>query len=459
MRYVVAWALLSGCVKNPATGRLQLDLMGEETEIRYGLDADASLSEQIGLYADDDLQAIVSEVGAALAAVSERPGLPWSFRVLDDATVNAFAVPGGHVYVTRGLLAHLCSTDELAVVLGHEIGHVAARHSVVQLSKGVLLGVGVGAVSVFDPDQRHVGKLAARGAEALFLSFSRSDELAADALGVRYVAAIGRAPGAFLPVFDMLQRVEDAAVGDGDRLPTRLRTHPQSVERRDRIAALVGSATGPEAAWIERLDGVMVGQDPREGYLDGRTYLHPRLGFRLDLPEGWAGEVDRGSLVAVPPTSDALIQVSLSDAASADEARQALCGIVRCGSGDEGGLTFTAGSEGELGGYAIQREHRGAVIEIVGIAPAEIWAGRSEEILAAIASFGAWTAPAEVAPMRLAIRILDAPTTLRALDAAEPSSVPLDALAILNQVDPDGELPEGRAVKRVVGGVPGAHPR
>lgn len=445
-------------MKNPATGKLQLDLLGEPTEIRYGMDADAALSAQIGLYPDEALQAWVAELGAELAAASERPHLPWTFRVLDDETVNAFAVPGGHVYVTRGLLAHLQHTDELVAVLGHEVGHVAARHSVTQLSRGALLGVGVGAVSVLDPRQRHVGGLAARGAESLYLSFGRQHELMADELGVRYVRTSGRDPHAFLRVFDMLEDVEEAATG-GERLPTRLRTHPQSAERRDRIAAWIGDGPPlpPEAGMLARVDGLVVGPDPRAGFFVGGTFLHPELAFKLAWPEGWEGVNLRHAVAAVHPDGDAVLQLTPTEAESAEAGLQAFLARVapqqEVTDPPEGVVFQISGPAGILSGVVSYVEHDGSVFELLGVAAQPQWGAREGDLRAGVGGLAALEDPAVlgVEPMRIAVVEVEAPTTLRALEEAAPSSLPLDAMVLLNGLEPDTELAAGTLVKRVVG--------
>src|SRR5215218_5234042 len=144
--------LLSGCSVNPATGRNQLNFFGEESEIEMGKEADADIVGSVGLYDDPLLQDYVSDLGMEIAANSERPNLPWSFKILDDPAVNAFALPGGFVYVTRGLMTHLGSEAELVAVLGHEAGHVTARHGVNQMSKQILATVGLGVAVLANPD-------------------------------------------------------------------------------------------------------------------------------------------------------------------------------------------------------------------------------------------------------------------------------------------------------------------
>jgi len=131
---IAALALLAltatSCSTNPATGKKQIAFIGEEQEIAMGREADQQIVQSLGLYEDKDVQAYVNRLGKELAAKSERPNLPWTFRVVDDPVVNAFALPGGYIYVTRGLMTHLTSEAELASVIGHEIGHVTGRHSV-----------------------------------------------------------------------------------------------------------------------------------------------------------------------------------------------------------------------------------------------------------------------------------------------------------------------------------------
>ncbi|RMH15510.1 MAG: peptidase M48, partial [Gemmatimonadetes bacterium] len=184
---LLAWA----CAVNPATGRRQLVLFGEDREIAMGREADRAFAAQLGEVDAPELTAYVRDLGLRLAAVSERPDLPWSVRVLDDPTVNAFALPGGFLFVTRGLLASLDSEAELAGVLGHEIGHVTARHSAERLSRQQLQSLGLGLGMVLSTDLRRVGDLVSTGLALVDLRFSRGDELEADHLGARYMARAG----------------------------------------------------------------------------------------------------------------------------------------------------------------------------------------------------------------------------------------------------------------------------
>jgi len=185
--FMAALLVLAACATNPATGKRQIALISEEQEIAMGREADQQVQQQLGLYPDQELQAYVNRVGQKLAAASERPNLPWTFRVVDDPVVNAFALPGGHIYVTRGLLTHLTSEAELASVIGHEIGHVTGRHSVEQMSKAQLAQIGLIAGMIVKPELARYGDLATQGLQLLFLKYSRDDERQADGLGLRYM--------------------------------------------------------------------------------------------------------------------------------------------------------------------------------------------------------------------------------------------------------------------------------
>lgn len=263
--------LLSSCSVNPATGKQQVNFFSEAEEIEMGRQADADIVAEVGLYDDPELQDYIDELGQELAAESERPHLPWSFKVLDDPAINAFALPGGYVYVTRGLLTHLESEAEVATVIGHEIGHVTARHGVNQMSKQMLAMVSVEVAAVLaDVDDGWAG-VAVLGMGLVFLKHGRDDERQADELGLRYSQRVGFDLRESSQVFGLLDRV--SKVEGVGRLPNWLATHPDPGARRvriqEKVAALQASGTSFEGtrvgrdAYVERLDGVVFGEDPR----------------------------------------------------------------------------------------------------------------------------------------------------------------------------------------------------
>src|SRR5256884_9114765 len=199
-------ALAAGCAVNPATGSRQLMLVSESQEIALGRDYEPQVAGSIGIYGDSGLQRYIQQFGARLAASSERPNLPWSFRVVDDPVVNAFALPGGFIYVPRGILAHLNSEAALAGVVGHEIGHVTARHSASQMSKQQLAQIGLAVGSIASPEFGRYAGVASAGLGVLFLKFSRDDESQADHLGLRNMRRAASDPPAMPQLFEMLTR-------------------------------------------------------------------------------------------------------------------------------------------------------------------------------------------------------------------------------------------------------------
>jgi predicted Zn-dependent protease len=436
--------------------------MDEREEIALGQQHDAEVRRAIGLYAEKpEAAAMVERVGAAIAAKSERPGLPWAFRVLDDPSVNAFALPGGYVYVTRGLLAHLNSEDELAAVLSHETGHVTARHAAVQLRKQQTALNTVGLFRIIDPNLRHVGGLAARTAGLALLKYSRDDENEADDLSLRYVQRTGYDPAAILEVFSVLSSIDR---GQG-RIPNWLSTHPQPDARRQRLAARIAQADpGVSAEYLSTIEGMVHGQDARDGFLLAQTYVHPRAGFRVDAPQQWSADYDGSGLVALSPDERALFVLGPSGHASAAEAIEAFFADSAVARGEAW--------QGRVGGVAMQSsafaigqgsdrvaglvgflDFDGRVLAMIAVGPEQGWAARAEEVARAFASFGRLTDRTllEVDPMRIRVITVQSPTTLAELQTQQPSSVPIEELAILNHVAPDAQLPAGRPVKRVEG--------
>src|SRR6267143_1986312 len=213
---------LAGCVVNPATGARQFMLVSESQEIALGWEYDQQVAASIGLYPDSALQRWIQQFGARLAATSERPNLPWTFHVVDDPVVNAFALPGGYIFVTRGILAHLNSEAELAGVVGHEIGHVTARHSVSQMSKQQIAQLGLAVGTIASPEFGRYSGLATQALGVLFLKYTRDNESQADDLGLRYMRRVNYDPREMPHVFEMLARVSQSQ--GGGRVPEWLAT-------------------------------------------------------------------------------------------------------------------------------------------------------------------------------------------------------------------------------------------
>lgn len=460
---------LSACTVNPATGERQLSLIGEGREIEMGRTYDRELVASLGLYPDSALQAYVAELGRRLAALSERPGLPWSFRVVDDPAVNAFALPGGFIYITRGILAHFDSEAQLAAVLGHEIGHVTARHSVIQMSKQQLAQLGLGIGTILRPELAGYADLAETALGVLFLKFSRDDERQADDLGLRYLRRARYDPRAMAGVFVMLDRV--SAASGGGRLPQWLSTHPNPGNRRERIEErLAAEPAGPEdtiirrEAYLRRIDGIVYGDDPRQGYFRGPEFFHPELRFQLRLPEGWSARNERQAVSAMSPGKDAVVQLSFAQERTPEAAArrffsQSSITALGAASGELNGLPAAGGDfiaaveDGPLRGSIVFVAHGGGVYRLLAYAPETRWQTYAAAARQAIRSFRPLTDPGvlNVQPWRVRIVELERASTLEEFARRYPGPLPLETLALLNNVAPDARLEAGRLVKRVEG--------
>ena len=465
----VAAAVLAGCATNPATGDRELSLIGEEQEIAMGRQADQDVQATIGVYDDPALQAYVEGVGKRLAAVSERPDLPWSFRVADDPAVNAFALPGGFIYVTRGLLATMNTEAELAVVLGHEIGHVTARHAVNRISHAQLAGLGLGIGMILSPELAQFGDLASLGLNLLFLKYTRDDERESDVLGLRYVQSAGYDPDAMVDVFVQLERA--SGISGSERVPDWLSTHPGPEERgqraADALAALPPAAregTVARDAYLRQLDGIVFGQDPRQGFFRNNELIHPELRFRMQFPAGWRAVNQRQQVLAVSPQEDALDVLTLSEAPTADAAARsfAASSAVRTSGftrGTSNGLPvrvaeFQARAQDNsiLAGAVMFVEHGGRVYQLIGYGPQSRWPSHAAEVERSFSSFRPLTDPALLGerPDRIDLVTLPSAMTLAEFARRYPSTIPAEQVALINAVSPGTPLEAGRIVKRVV---------
>ena len=264
-----------------------------------------------------------------MAAKAERPNLPWEFHVLDDAAVNAFAYPGGFIFVTRGLLTHLNSEAELAEVIGHEIGHVTAKHSVNQMSRQVLTQAGLVAGSLLSDRVAKFGNVLGAGAGLLFMKFGRSDELQADELGFKYSLAQGYDVREAEKVFTTLSRLRGE---EGARIPEWMSSHPDPGNRaqnaQKRAAALPpGSLANTRVnrnEFLRLLDGMMFGENPRLGYFRGARFLHPDLRFEITMPTGWKSLNLPEAVVSQAADESAQFQLMLAEGSPAQVMQQFL---------------------------------------------------------------------------------------------------------------------------------------
>ncbi len=464
---------VASCAVNPVTGQREFTLISEGQEIQIGRDADRDIVASMGLVEDEALQRYVHELGTRMAARSERPDLPWTFRVLDDPIVNAFALPGGYIYMTRGIMAHFTSEAELAGVLGHEIGHVTARHGVRQVSRAQLAQVTLGVGTVLFPEMEAFEGLLSGGMSLLLLRYGRDAERQADDLGLTYMLGQGFDPREMAATFEMLYQ---ASGGDeADRLPGWLSSHPDPLERRDRILQRVQSEglqgdRVEREGYLRRLEGMVFGTNPREGYFQDGVFLHPDMAFRLDFPQGWRTVNQRQAVQGVSPEQDALLALTLASEATPDAARSAFLGSQGISGSNLRSETlhglqaatadFRASTQqGTLVGSVSFVAHGGRVFRVLGYAPEARWGERSGAVRAALRSFQPVTdrAVLDVQPRRIQIVRTDQPMTLETFHQRFPSTIPVEMVGLINRVRAGETIPAGTAMKRVTGaGAPGS---
>jgi predicted Zn-dependent protease len=462
--------LLGGCATNPVTGERQLTLISEAQEIELGRSSAEEVAATLGLVQDDELQAYVNRVGQALAKASERPGLPWAFAVVDDPTPNAFALPGGFIFITRGMAALMNSEAELASVLGHEIGHVTARHSVGMITRQQLAQLGLGLGAVLVPEIQPFGQAIGAGVGLLFLRHSRDAERQADELGFRYTLEHGYAVSEMADVFTALQRVGERE-REGSALPAWLTTHPAPADRIAAVEARIAELDRPsrgervgEAEYLQQIDGLVYGDDPRQGFFREDEFIHPALQFRLDFPDNWARENLTRAVVGTSPNRDAALQLSIPGSLRAEEAARQFAsqpGISLVGTGEDrvNGVPallarFEAATEqGAILGIAAWLSHGGRTYQLIGYAPAGAYRRHEDLFERVIGSFAPLRDRAllNVEPRRVDVVRLDESMTLAVFHRRMSSSIEIEELAVLNEVEgPRAVLLAGTYVKRVV---------
>jgi len=293
--------MLSSCATNPVSKKQNFVLMSEKQELALGQRYAAEVARQMPLMpADDPLVRYVNKVGQRVAAVSDRPDLFYRFNVVDENVINAFALPGGHIYIYCGLLMDMNSEAELAAVLGHEIGHVTARHAVQRYTQAQSYRLGMAVASIFLPIPQPVGQLSNLLASAIIQGYGRKDELQADKLSIKYIARAGYDVHATIRLLKTLKRLEDLRIKEETDTTGKkpeiyhgaFSSHPKTEKRiEDAVAEAAGHqselAEVGHNAMLAALDGYPYRCDPKQGAVVGRRFLHPELGIQLKFPKGW----------------------------------------------------------------------------------------------------------------------------------------------------------------------------
>ncbi|HQH60475.1 MAG TPA: M48 family metalloprotease [Candidatus Saccharicenans sp.] len=327
---VILIAISLSCAVNPVTQKREFMLLSQQDELALGKQTDAEIIGTYGVYQDEALSEYISLVGKKLVAVSHQPDLPFNFKIMDSSVVNAFAVPGGFVYVTRGILAYLNDEAELAGTMGHEIGHVTARHSAQLYTRAQAAQLGLALGSALSKTFQRFAGLAEAGLNVLFLSFSREHERQADDLGVLYASRAGYEASHMANLFVTLERLNPTSGQDG--LPTWLSTHPDPPNRIEAVrkAAADWKATNPGAKlavnrneYLRKLDGLVFGDDPRQGYVEGQVFYHPGLKFQFVVPADWKLNNTASQVQIIAPKEDAAMVLTMVEQQTPEEAAKA----------------------------------------------------------------------------------------------------------------------------------------
>ena len=487
---LIAALALSACAQNPVTGTQDFVLMSEEQEIRMGRQTDQEVKRAYPVYdhktgdersLERSLAAYVEELGKRLAAVAHRPGLEYRFTVLDSTEINAFALPGGYTYFSRGLIAYLNSEAELAAVMGHELGHVTARHSVKRASTSIATDVTLALASIVLRAPQGLQQIAGLGAGAFLARYSREDELQADRLGAEYVAKIGLNPEAAPQVVKVLKAQEgfDAQIAQEEGRTPRDRhglfaSHPDNELRLNEVtaearriaqAAGVKSAYADDGAGRERflahIEGMVFGDNTAQGVVRNNEFFHTDLGIALKFPPDWRIVNRPDRVIAIAPQREVEMTLLAEENIRGKEPSE----MLKRGMNVEGTIDLNpiAGMKSAIATGSWSRTRAGIYIlgepgrekgySIAALARnAELLKKHLSVIDQALKSFRATTEADKKLAQPLRIRIITADPTTRYADLAKHSPIGKHAeaqLRLMNAHYPTGEPVAGQKLKIV----------
>lgn len=326
---VVALACFVSCSRNPVTGKRQIILMSKEQEIAMGQQSHPSIVSSMGLYDDKKLSDFINEKGKAMARISHRPDLPYQFYIVDSPVVNAFAVPGGYVYFTRGIMAHFNNEAEFAGVLGHEIGHITAQHSARQQTTQLISTVGLIGGAIFVPQVGQNIEGAQQALQTALLGYSRAHESESDGLGVEYSSKIGYDANQMANFFGTMKRITD---NSGQSIPEFLSTHPDPGNRLNKVREMAKDYQGKNPgnyqvdreSYLRMIDGILYGEDPKQGFVENNMFYHPELRLQFPVPSGWQHQNSPSQFQMGPKDGKSSMILMLAKGNSLDEAAQTM---------------------------------------------------------------------------------------------------------------------------------------
>jgi predicted Zn-dependent protease len=481
--FLLTLIVTAACATNPVTGKRQMTLLSEAEEIAIGQQQDAEIRREMGVYDDPELQRYVSDIGQQLARVSHRPNLPWTFTIVDSPAINAFALPGGYIYLTRGILAYLDDEAELAGVLGHEIGHVTARHAAQAYTRQAQAGIGLAILSIFVPATAPFADLGSAGLSVLFLRHGRDAELEADRLGVEYGSGAGYDPAGvprFLATLARIDRLSERGV------PNWLSTHPDPGSRVTKAEPVAGKFVSADAKalnrdqYLDRINGLVFGDKPEDGVVRGNEFLHPLLRIGVTFPEGWELTNTESAVLAQEPGTQHFMvlqeveQPSLLRQGSGGQAMRsigeaavaamrnagytAVDGRVERINGNEAHVGLYRGNAKDVGPVLMRAAHIAVgrqLYVVAGFAPEKEFALVDRDILPAVQTFRQLSAAeaSAIRPNRLSFYTVRAGDSWQSIAARQGQSyVNAATLAIMNDRDVNVQPQPGDRVKIVIAG-------
>lgn len=468
--------LITGCAQNPVTGGRDFVMFGENQELEMGRTYHPQIMEEFGRYEDEALQRYVQEIGEKLAVVSHRPELVYRFTVLDSPVINAFALPGGYIYITRGLMAYLNSEAELAAVLGHEIGHVTARHGVRQQSAAQAANLSYGIGAILLPGLRTAGaqNVFNMMGGALLSGYGREHELESDRLGAEYLARTGYTPNAMIDVIGVLKDQATFAEAEARKQGREYQgyhglfaTHPDNDLRLQEVVRAANRYIDADQgrvnteAYLTKIDGMVFGDSEKQGIRSGRNFYHGDMQFALTFPENWYIQNNPSNLQGIAPEGRATIQMGVSDLNRRQTPQQFIADRLKITNLREGQALSNHGLEGYTGltqqqgnvlRVAVVYLHDKAYIFVGGSKDPQQFSQFDNALLDTVKSLRVLSADERqlAKPQRIeVVRTTANDSYQNWARNSQISNSPFEQLKLLNGDYPDGEIKPGQLMKRV----------
>jgi predicted Zn-dependent protease len=460
------FVLLSSCAKNPVTGKNDFMLMSESQEVAMGQQSDPEVISFFGLYPDDQLQKFIRDKGQEMVQISHRKNLKYEFKIVDSPVVIAFAVPGGYVYFTRGIMAYFNNEAEFAGVLGHEIGHITARHSAKQYTRAMVAQVGLVAGTVISPQFARYADIAQSGVGLLFLKFGRDAESQADKLGVEYSTKVGYDAQEMAGFFGVLGRLQKYS--GAEEVPDFLSTHPNPADRESKVGKLAMSWRKKVNAanlkvsrnnYLKMIDGIIYGEDPRQGFVENNVFYHPELKFQFPTPPQWNIENTPQQVQMAEKNGSAMMLLTLAPGNSLEDAARTVL--------EKYQLTLTDSRKETINGMpsvamiADQQQqniralctliqYSNNIYLFIGVSQASTFNQFFSTFQATMNNFNTLADPAKLnrSPERIRIKTVQHAGTLRqALTSFSMPEKRLEEISILNDMELNDQVENGMLIK------------